>query len=208
MRILVVLAAIACAVVTNVTPASAFFKASSGKYPVTISVTSNEVQKIAIEPNLVMECTGLTLTGSLQREGSQLTVAPTYSGCTAKLNGSSFGGVVLKTNGCIYNFHQAKGATTGTLSLECPGSNSIQFEAALGCILKIGKNPNIGTVKYANIGSGTTEEIEVKQALVNMAFTSSGCLGLIPTSGTNLKVEGGFKIKGTMGGTQTGILVA
>ncbi len=208
-KILILLAMSTCAMALSAVPASAFFKASSGKYPVTISVVKNATQKFEIATSsLITECTSVSAVSVLRGEGSQLTAAPSYSGCSAKLNGSGFGGVVVHPNGCIYNFHQAKGATTGTVSIECKGTNTIEFEAALGCILKVGNNSNLGTLTYTNIGSGTTEEVEIKPVVININFTSSGCAGLVPTSGTNAKYEGPITVMGLVaGGLETGILV-
>jgi hypothetical protein len=193
-------------------PASAFFKASSGKYPVTISVSKNEPQIFKIGVNLVLSCTTLAAEGLLLGEGSQLTVAPRYSGCTAKLGGVETGGVVLGTNGCFYNYHQAKGATTGTLSIECPSGHSIELKLGLGCLIKIPKtnNTNLGGIGFVNEGSGTTEEIKVEPKLKGIHYLAKGCSGFVteePAEGTNMEEEGVLLLRGTTSGAQTGILV-
>jgi hypothetical protein len=215
-KILVLLAMTACATALSVAPASAFFKASSGKYPVTIVVSKNEVQKFKIGANLKTECTTVTGTGTLVGEGSQLTAAPVYSGCKGELATIKLGEVKVKTNGCLYNFHQALGATKGTVSIECPSGKSIEFEAVLGCLIKVGKanNANLGPINLANEGSGTTEEVKLEPLVTGIHYFAKGCSEFVteePTEGTNAEYEGVVLVKGLVnnGGvlTQTGILL-
>ncbi|HEY7960942.1 MAG TPA: hypothetical protein VID29_03380 [Solirubrobacteraceae bacterium] len=210
-KVLILLAMTACATALSVAPASAFFKASSGKYPVTISVSKNEVQKIKIGTSFELACSVIAMEGSLLGEGSQLTVRPTYSGCSGLLSGTKFS-LKLVTNGCLYNFHQAKGQTLGAMSIECPSGQTMALETnLLGCILKIGSNPNLREVHFEKDGSGSTEEVKIEPILAGIAYTSEKCAGLIEPKGSNMTDEGiilvyGLAISGGVS-ERTGILV-
>ncbi|HEY7960941.1 MAG TPA: hypothetical protein VID29_03375 [Solirubrobacteraceae bacterium] len=211
-KILILLAMTACATALSVAPASAFFKASSGKYPVTITVSKNEPQKFKIGTSVELECSTIAVEGRLLGEGSQLTVRPTYSGCSGIITGTKVSTVKVKTNECLYNFHQAKGEKVGSVSVECPGSNFIFIETnVLECDIKIFSSPNLKEVTFENEGSGTTEEVKVEPKVSGIAFESAKCAGIIPVKGNNATYEGISLVLGLISNNgvseRTGILV-
>jgi hypothetical protein len=52
------------------------------------------------------------------------------------------GSVKINMQSCALGGHQAKGAFSGTISVECPPGETILFEAALGCVAKVGPGGN------------------------------------------------------------------
>jgi hypothetical protein len=191
---------------TVASSASAFFKASSGKYPVTINAKA-ENQKLTIG-GISLECKTIELRGSLRGEGSQLTVTPTYSGCVVKsiIEIST----TLRTNGCVYNFHQKRGSFEAAVSIECPKGNAIEFEIDTGCVAKIGPegNQNLGPITLANSEVNKPELVVIKGTLNGISYTSSGeCLGLIKEGKEGKYEFTETKVDGFQGGKEVGILV-
>jgi hypothetical protein len=164
------------------TSASAFFKASSGKYPVTI-FAHTAIEQVFTAAGVPVKCEEATFEGSLLGEGSQLTVRPSYSKCIAEGFKTT-----VHPNGCVYNFHQAKGALEGQVSIECPSGKSIEFEVASGCTLKVGAAGNQfrKNIKFNNVtNEGTAELVSVEAIVTEITFEASGgfLCGKIPAKG-------------------------
>jgi hypothetical protein len=208
--VLLALAVSVCALAATTTSASAFFRASSGKYPVTINAKAENQKFIA--GGISVECKGNEFQGLLLGEGSQLTVRPSYTGCIAKAIIEL--ATTVHPNGCVYNFHQGRGKTEGTVSVECPPNKTIEFEAANGCTVKVGSggNQNLGPVTFANSEVNKPELVIVKGTVNGISYTSSGeCLGLVKEGNegkynvTETKVDG-FQSSGGVN-KEVGILV-
>jgi hypothetical protein len=178
-RILITLTTTILILAATTTTATAFFKTSFNQYPTTIRATGINHTFTAAGGLLIVVCQA-EFQGNAQNPGpaggSQLTVRPYYNQCHGKLNGGAPVGVTVTTNGCIYNLHQAKGATKGEVSVQCPGTNTIEFEV-VGCAIKVGQNLNLKGLTYTNEGS--PKKVNVKTEIKGIKYTAAGCGELI-----------------------------
>jgi hypothetical protein len=167
-RLLTTLIATVCLLALGASTASGFFKVTSSKYPATLVAKSTG--------SLVLTFEGASLTcetakggGTVGREGSQQSI---YNGSVSNCKMLEAPAKVTNT-GCILDFNQAKGATTGTLSIECEAGESIGIET-LGCKIKIGPQNNLSSITYTNLET-KPKKLEVKGAVKGITYTAEGC---------------------------------
>jgi hypothetical protein len=186
-RVILAFAAAICAFALSTTSASAFFKAKT--YPTQGKATNTNTHVFNAGANV--ECTTATFVGVINQESSQFSVSPTYSGC--KLEG--FSTATVTTEGCFYNFHQAKTATTGEASVVCQPQKQITIKSLTCTIWVIGhpqesqKNQFLKLIKYTNI-TGTPNKVKVAAEVEGISFKSNGCLGIIATEASTGKYTG------------------
>ena len=121
------------------------------------------------------KCTTVKETGSFTvSPSSELSVSPTYSGCT-------FAGLAATTNmnGCTYRYtiNSAAGNTTGTTDIICPAGKEITITApSVGtpkCIIHIPAQNGLSSISFVNLGSTTTREITVNINITNMKYSQT-----------------------------------
>jgi hypothetical protein len=206
-RLLLTFAAVVCILSLSAGTASAFFKTSFNQYPTTITARNVGAHIFNVGTSLTTECKGAEFQGNAQNPGpaggSQLTVRPIYNECEAK---SSLGtsAITVKTNGCVYNFHQAKGVFKGSVTIECPPGKTIEFKT-FTCTLKIGSQGPISGITYSNEGS--PKKVLVKASLTGIKFTSEGCFGVVPAEGENAEYKGEARTEGKYNGSAEGVEV-
>lgn len=194
-RSLLALTVAVCALTVVVAPASAFFHAAS--YPAKVHGQGGE-QKFKAGGGIFV-CKGIHLFGETQvsQDSSQQKLAATYVGCTSEAFGFK-GTATVVMHSCQYDFHQAKGATSGQVSVSCPAGQKIQLETGLlGCVIEVGQAGNefLKTVTYTNLAT----TVEGKVAVVGgITWTSnSNCQSLGFASGGNPGAGTGATYEGT-----------
>jgi hypothetical protein len=182
---------------TTAAPTSAFFKAET--FPIKQhGVIKTGTSQITIVGAGTFECTDLRLFSKGQQGrpiteagSSQQKFAAAYSHCLTKAGGAEGEGKV-NMNQCQYNFHQAKGALTGQISIECPPGAKIKFvTGVLGCEIEFGEAGNtfLPGITYADVNS--EKEIEETTEVAGITeIANAGCeIGGIK-SGKESKYEG------------------
>jgi hypothetical protein len=153
--------------------ASAFFHAE--KYPVKLHAQNKAVAEKFKASTAVFSCTSAHYYGTAEvtADSSQAVVQPEYvdgvnsksltSTCKAEAFGIS-SKPKIKSGQCVYNFHQAKGALTGQVSVECPKGEEIVIESnLLGCIINVPTQLYLNGVTYVNqAGPPKTVDVQVK----------------------------------------------
>ncbi len=201
-KMFIALALAASAFAMTASSATAFFKASSGKYPATI--TAKGANHVFTTGGLEIKCAEVEFQGSLTREGSQQSVRPRYANCTVTVLGSTHP-ATLEMNGCIYNFHQALHATTGKVTIECPPGQTITIKVPLtGCLVTVAPQ-ELGKDSFANVGSGNTEKIKYTSEVTGIKSTNKSCLIEEKTSTGEYKGEA--ESEGKSAGVSEGLLV-
>jgi hypothetical protein len=173
-KIQITLVTTICMLAVTTTTSAAFFKTSLSQYPATIR-SKGVNHTFTVPAKIAVKCQ-VELQGNAQNIGpegsSQLTQRPVYNQCKGKLAGGAEVGVTVQVNRCRYNFHQAKGATEGTASVECPGANRIEFEVT-GCNIRINIQLNIRKIAYTV--EGVPKRVNIKAKATGIAYKASGC---------------------------------
>jgi hypothetical protein len=153
-------------------PAAARFEAEST--PVTLTVSSNGMQKLELTPGAsAIECTTLSLDNSTISTSPTTTVEvfPTYTNCERLLALTT----TVSMNGCGYLLHSAAGSTTGTVDVTCPSGKAIEINVGSTpfCQYTLGptNNQGLGTVVFSNQGSGTTREVRTEATVTGITAT-------------------------------------
>jgi hypothetical protein len=200
-----------CLMAASVTSASAFFHAS--EYPVKVIAKSTAAQLFKAQSNAVVECaTGkFYSTGAGGADSSQLKITAIYEKCESKLAGGAGEPATVNMNQCNYNFHQAKGASEGQVSIECPKGASIVVSTNAGCTVKVGEATNgfLKNTKFRNLGTSpntveVTPEVEGITDEVNFVCNIGGIKANKEGKYSGTSVTEGRK---TTGGGQVGVEV-
>lgn len=199
-RYLFMLTLLVCMLGSSATSASAFFKVKAETQLKGKGGTQTFTAGSAITCTGV---TGATAFKAPQLESSQITVHPEYGKeAEGKCEIPGIGAATITTTGCNYNFHQAKGATIGQVSIECQTGKSLEVKSATCTVSLTGgqgrgqENQFLNSITYSNI-SKTPKSTEDKANLEGAKFTSSGCLGIVPEKGVGI-------YKGTISTESTG----
>jgi hypothetical protein len=190
--------------------ASAQFEAESA--PVTLTRSSNAMQKFApTKGGTAVECTTIALSNSTQGATPATTVEvfPTYSNCESILGLATS----VTTNGCSYLFHLAAATTTGTTDVKCPTGKVIEIfvggESSPFCKYTIGAQSGLSSVSFKNTGAGTTREVIVEPNVGGITSTRTvsgfGC----PSAGSTGTYIGSSTVTGenAAGTTHIGVFV-
>jgi len=158
-----------------------------------------------VTPAGTVKCTTAVFTGSSTGASvNELTLAPSYSGCTA----FGFAGTDVKVNGCTYTFTTPKKSTLTTvtwsnvnengiqreeLHIICPAGKKIEITptsfGASVCTQFIGpQTPGWGHVTGRNAGTSLAMDITLEFTLESIVYTGSG--GACGTSGVAAKYTG------------------
>jgi hypothetical protein len=117
--------------------------------------------------------------GTLSGPATAITMRPSFSECTA------FGfPATVDVNECNYVLNVQAGASEiGDLDISCPSGKTITVTAisagTVKCTVHIAAQSDIsGTVKYTNVGSGSTEEITTAKELSGLDYSHTKGTGL------------------------------
>jgi hypothetical protein len=146
-------------------------------------------------------CTTAKFAGSTTtKEESSLQIKPTYETC--KLSGIGIE-VTVNSSATNYKFLEPTlksgkiNIITGSIVVSGPG-----------CTITVPTQENLGSVSYANEGTGTSRTVKVTAAVTGIHYTGSGLLCSGIGSQTNGQYKGPTSVKGlNSGGTQVGIWV-
>jgi hypothetical protein len=187
-RVIVMFAVAICAFAVASVPASAFFAAK--KYPQQDKTKATSMQVFTVN-GVPLECEEVKAPAVLNQESSQYSVKPEFSKCTAT---SSKLAATVTNEGCYFNFHQAKGVFTGTVSVVCQPQKQIliTIPALSGCKIDVGGYPQVSQknqflpgITYANV-AGPPKKVEIKAGVPKITYTAEGCgLGGIPNGENN-----------------------
>jgi hypothetical protein len=174
------------AVIASAASASTFHAA---KYPVTLSGSQTTTHVFSASGTSV-SCEKATFAGSASADSSEVTIHPTYSGCTA----FGFVGATVNTEECNYVFHS--GATTnekeeiyaGTTDVKCPAGQSIKVTAST-CALEIKGQTGLSSVSFDNNAAGT-ETVGANVEKIANTVTKDGFL--CPLNGTGNFTDGKY----------------
>jgi hypothetical protein len=183
------------AVLASAASASNFHAAS---YPVTIS-GSQSTTHVFTASGTSVSCEKATFSGSASADSSEVTIHPSYSGCTA----FGFVGATVNTEECNYVFHsgnttnEAEQIYAGTTDVVCPAGQSIKISAST-CALEVKSQNGLSAVSYDNNAGGT---VTVGANVENIANTVTKDGFLCPLKGTGNFTDGKYtgdtKVEGT-----------
>ena len=128
------------------------------------------------------KCTSATYSGTTASATNEsITVAPTWSGCTA----FGFVSVPIDVNGCTYTFN-ANGSTT----IDCPPGSAITT-TAFNCHIKVGSQTFASGITYDNAGSGSSRDVTATAKISGLKYTQEsksfpGCTNGTFTNGTHV----------------------
>ncbi|MFL5834485.1 MAG: hypothetical protein ACJ76B_10985 [Solirubrobacterales bacterium] len=189
-----------------------------------LTVSTNAMQKFApTNGGGAIECTTIKATGTQSgKANTTVTISPTYSNCETFLGAATS----VKTNGCQYVFHIAKGSTTGTTDIECSIKHDIGtiggvtvfaetestgvIEITVGSICKytIGAQTGLGFVSFKNTGSGTTQEVIVEPNVLGIKSSLVTNDFFCPAAGSSGTYTGTLHLTAeTAGGSHVGVFV-
>jgi hypothetical protein len=179
--------------------ASAFEKFEAQTYPVTIEATNEHGAEKSINKFKVnsgeSKCEHSNFkSGSYTGPQTEVEVTPSYTSCQFTPVGLPLETAEVKMEGCKYILSFTIPPTNeGNVKIVCTGTNTIVVKAA-SCTVHVGPQTLAKQVTYANVGSGSTEEVEVKSGSAEqIAYTElAGCpeSKLTETNRTNGKYEG------------------
>jgi hypothetical protein len=163
------------------------------------------------------KCTGEHFTASALANASEITVAPSYTGCTtAPFSGETPVDVescdfVLTANTTSHNKTTTGTETDAAVGLNCgDGAGRIKITAP-GCTITItdtsganAVNQNLHGVTYDNEGTGETEDVKVTTTVDGIHYTTPGgffCeFAGLSTTGTDGFLTGSATVKGYVTG--------
>jgi hypothetical protein len=172
------------------------------KYPNKAHAVQTTKHVLAITGS-TMECSTINLDSATQSgPASELTLTPTYSGCTA------FGfAATITTNGCTYRLAQPEGISDeweGGFSIKCPEGKKIVIKVDnvfAKCTVEIGEQTPTGNVAYENdTANGEVDLAFSFTKLEDNVVTSSGNCPLVLGKHTNSTYSGASAAEAAEGG--------
>lgn len=177
----------------------------AGAYPASISGKNSLSHVFTPEGGVSASCKGASFSGELAAMAETVTVAPSYSECTA------FGlAATVSVNGCAYVLHpgeeSGKDEFKATMDISCPAGKTMTITAGT-CEVQVATQKGLGTVTLADkIGEESTSVgMEAKLTEVHYVVTKDGFL--CPLSGTGEKTKGSYSGDATLSGLQGATVV-
>jgi hypothetical protein len=187
--------------------ASADFEATAPSPGLVISGNDTQKFKVKASSEATIECTTINAdNGSLPgTTTTTISFEPTYSSCENFLSQS----VDIHENGCDYVLHLANSATEGTVDLECPTATGIQITVGSICSYELDTQTGLGVVQYANRGTSSTKEIEVRPSVTGITSTrpTHDFPFVCPAGSSEGAYTGNFAFTGVSGSGHVGIFV-
>jgi hypothetical protein len=151
---------------------------------------------LSVGTGLSVTCTSVkTESYSATAKATELTVTPTYSGCT-----SSVGSATINVNHCDFDF--TAGPTSNgdaPIHLTCSGGTLLEITTG-GCTVKFGAQTPSGGVHYINVEAVGKKHMTWEYTVNQLAYTKAGLTcGFV--SG-EAKIRGAFTVKCYGSGTK------
>jgi hypothetical protein len=163
-------------------------------------------------PKSTIECQEALFSGVQESPtATSAVITPSYSKCNYL--GLS---VTVKTYNCKYVLYPGKevpkssGEFEGTMDIICPPTiPNFEVLVAFQCYPhKIGPQTGVGPVKFKNLGSGSTREIEIRVAATNLDYYEpNGLQCTPPTFKENGLYEGIWRLAANNGKEQVGAYI-
>lgn len=157
----------------------------------------------------IFKCAGFGIQQTSIASGStEVELHPEFSGCRVFGGNGSF-----NTTGCDFRL-RAQHGESGSLSLTCAEGHEMRFTYPLGwaCEVRFPSQGNLPGLSWANVGSGTTRDINIGVNLSSLIYTEVGAGCSTPgTHAGSLSGElllKGFEDLGGGMGVQQGIWVS
>jgi hypothetical protein len=133
----------------------------AGAAPINLSGAQGTAQTISLQPGNVF-CKTITFAGEMPLVTTkQITLKPTFSGCTA----FGVGNVTVATNGCDFLF-----TAVGEMHITCPAGQEIEIKNP-DCLVRIGVQ-TVKTVSYAsNLGE---TDFTITTAVTALTYNECG----------------------------------
>jgi hypothetical protein len=140
-----------------------------------------------------VECSTATLDGTSAATGvAQITVIPTYAGCTGTGRVAT-----THTNGCAYVLTVTGAGADGQVDIECPAGKSIETTIDKfpgGCTITVPAQTAGGVVDYKEEGVGTGRDLLLTWTLEGLHYTRDGCE--VGGTGNNGTMSGSITLSG------------
>lgn len=123
-------------------------------------------------------CKEISATGSLLDKTTDVTVAPTYSNCTATRNGSTVAATV-ETTGCEYTFTGETNASEhAEVHILCETGKSIHIKVTALKLQCFTIPPQtVGGIHYINTGTTPNRDIDIKATATGIKTEKGGACG-------------------------------
>ncbi|HVV52163.1 MAG TPA: hypothetical protein VHO06_21015, partial [Polyangia bacterium] len=144
-----------------------------------------------------VKCSTATFAGMTEEKvESEVTIEPTYGGCTA------FGqSMIFHLNGCAYRLAEPTGTGPyhAAVAIECPTGAEIVIDVPSGnCSITVGPQSPTGSVKLEDEGTTTARSILATLELTGIAYAVHGpgqiCGSIGPHTGAS--ITGSVRLKG------------
>jgi hypothetical protein len=173
-------------------PALAESEFAAEEFPALIGgqQTGNHVITIEDEKNLT--CEKVTFTGQATEPSEDLTVIPSYTGCTA------FGfSATVAINECAYKFHTgteageegSELAFKGAMEIDCPPEKKIVV-TVLTCQVKVGDQNDLGVEFVNNPAAEPQPTVTANISTSELEYEKSVDGAFCPLTGTGVKENG------------------
>lgn len=167
---------------------AAFLEAA--EMPVSLSASQTTEPVLSIEAGLNMKCKKASYTGTQSEASSEVTLAPSFSECTA------FGlAATVTTTGCKFILHAALESESepgkfpgSSMDVSCEAGKALIVSAGT-CEVQIGAQNGLGSVTLVNNASSpadVTTEMAIEKAVYNKTKDGALC----PLNGTGVKEDG------------------
>jgi hypothetical protein len=194
------LAAAAAMSVVTTTAVQAFQLHATSNADVVITGAAT-TQQVLINPSGILKCTNLQFEGKIsyvsgqQVTANELTITPTYSGCTALIGLAA----TVQMNGCKYTVTDSQAnPLTGLVDITgCTEGKKITVSAGLGgCMTTIGEQSNLSHVTFADV-AGNPHHVTDSFTVTGIAYEMHGVLCGHPTTvvTNNSSYSGGTTLK-------------
>ncbi len=187
-------------------PAAEGPKFRQPSYPASTEVTSQlEGEVVFGTESGAKKCTGFSMSGTQLSSAAGLTLHPIFTGCKA------FGLTEpVTTTGCNFVINiPGSSITVGALSIVCEPGHEIIKGPATGsnCVTTYPTQLRLGSVTFANQGSGETRTVKATINLSGMSYTETGSFCARPGSHSNGTMSATVTLKGTHSFTQQALWI-
>lgn len=182
----VLVAMVAMALV--VCPSASAVNFEAEEFPADLHGEAEEGAVLTVEGKVT--CEGATFAGELSESAETVSLAPSYTGCTA------FGlGATIGANGCEFLLHVGEETSStsfdGAVDLVCPAGKSLAVTFG-NCEVQIGSQSGLVSLGYTNHPEAAPPSFSMQTALTGIEYSKTKDGFLCPLSGTGVKTDGTY----------------
>jgi len=172
------LALVAVVALSAVAASAASAAFVTGSESTTLTASAITTQAFVNSEGLAVECTGVSGSTTVGETQESISAVPSYSGCSIAVPGFGSFNAKVSNGGCEYLF-----TSSGTVHVVCPSGGHLEVKGEFvppffSKCLDIGaQTPTTSTVHYANVGSGTTKDVEIESTVAGVTYTETGICG-------------------------------